>query len=73
MKVVQLPDAVRLSTTAGSYTASYIQAGPEVQVRRRLVIERDVVPPEQYEALERLLMAPIDDARSVMVLERAQS
>jgi hypothetical protein len=42
-------------------------------VRRRLVIERDVVPPEQYEALERLLMAPIDDARSVMVLERAQS
>jgi transglutaminase-like putative cysteine protease len=73
MKVVQLPDAVRLSTTAGSYTASYIQAGPEVQVRRRLVIERDVVPPEQYEALETLLMAPIDDARSVMVLERAQS
>jgi hypothetical protein len=73
MKVVQLPDAVRLSTTAGSYTASYIQAGPEVQVRRRLVIERDVVPPEQYEALETLLMAPIDDARSVMVLERADS
>ncbi len=73
MRVMQLPDAVRLATSAGSYTATYIRAGAEVQVSRRLVIERDVVAPGHYEALEKLLLAPIDDARSVMVLERAES
>jgi hypothetical protein len=73
MRVVQLPEPVRLATSAGSYTATYIRAGAEVQVSRRLVIEQDVVAPDHYEALEKLLLAPIDDARSVMVLERAES
>lgn len=73
MRVTQLPDPVRLETSVGSYTATYTRAGAEVQVRRRLVVEREVVAPDEYEALETLLLAPIDDARSVMVLERADS
>jgi transglutaminase-like putative cysteine protease len=73
MRVTQLPDPVRLATTAGSYTATYIRTGMEVHVSRRLVIGQDVVMPDDYGALEKLLLAPIDDARSVMVVERADS
>jgi hypothetical protein len=69
----QLPDPVSLATSAGSYTATYTRDGGNIRVHRRLVIEQDVVQPADYPALEKLLQAPIDDARSVLVLERRDS
>lgn len=73
LQAVQLPDAVSVATSAGTYTATYQRDGESVVVHRRLVIDHDVVAPKDYPDLEKLLLAPIDDARSVLVLERREA
>lgn len=73
LDVVELPDPVRLVTSAGAYSASYRREGDSVVVHRHLVIDHDVVAPKDYPDLEKLLLAPIDDARSVLVLERREA
>jgi len=67
-----VPPDVSVATAAGTYTAQYRQQGREVHVRRHLVVARDVVAPADYPALETLLLAPIADARAVIVLRRGE-
>ena len=69
MQVARLPDDVTIANAVGRYTARYRNDGPQrIVVTRNLVIARDVVPAEEYKALETLLYAPIIDVRSVLVL-----
>ena len=72
MQVARLPDDVTIANAVGRYTARYRNEGPQrIVVTRNLVIARDVVPAEDYKALEALLYAPIVDVRSVLVLAPA--
>ena len=66
--VARLPSNVALSTPAGHYTARYESDGRVVRVSRELVIDRDVFQPGEYPALQSLLYAALDDARSALIL-----
>ena len=70
LRAARLPDDVAVATAAGQYTATYLRDGDEIRVRRHLVVARDVVAPAEYPELERLLFAPITDARAAIVLRR---
>jgi hypothetical protein len=69
----RLPENVSLHNAAGSYVATYQRVGRGLRVVRRLVIEHDVYAAASYPDLQALLYAPIDDARSVLVLARAEA
>jgi len=69
----RLPENVSLHNEAGSYVATYQRVGRNLQVVRRLVIEHDVYAAASYPDLQALLYAPIDDARSVLVLARDEA
>ena len=69
----RLPADIDLHTTTGTYVATYRRTGNEVTVQRHLVIDRSVYRADEYSELERLLYAPIDDARSVIVLGRTEA
>jgi transglutaminase-like putative cysteine protease len=66
--VVRLPPDVDLMTSAGHYTARYGMENGAIHVWRNLVISREVVPPESYPDLERLIYAPLVDSRALIVL-----
>lgn len=69
MQVARLPDDVTIANDVGRYTASYRTDGSQrIMVSRNLVIGRDVVAPEDYKLLEKLLYAPMIDVRAVVVL-----
>ncbi len=69
MQVARLPDDVTIANDIGRYTASYRTVGSQpIMVSRNLVIGRDVVAPEDYKLLEKLLYAPRIDVRAVVVL-----
>lgn len=69
-KIVRQPDNKDFSNTTGSYKSSYKQGKEYILVKRYLVINRDVYNPEEYPAFQDLIYKPINDARSVMVLEK---
>ena len=72
MQVARLPDNVTIANDVGSYTASYRKDGSQrIVVNRNLVIGRDVVAPEDYKSLEKLLYAPMIDVRAILVLAPA--
>ncbi len=71
LKPALLPPNVDLVTAVGRYSAQYRMNGRAIMVSRNLVIDRDVVQPGDYAALQRLLTAPVTDARSVIVLTAA--
>jgi heat shock protein HslJ len=52
----------------GHYTARYQQDGGAITVRRNLVISRQVVAPDAYPDLEKLIYAALVDARATIVL-----
>ena len=70
MTVALVPPDVDIATPVGHYIGRYRLTGGSIQVDRKLTIEQQVVPPELYPDLERLLYAPIIDARAVIALER---
>jgi len=63
-----LPPDVDLATPVGHYTARYQQDGGAITVRRNLVISRQVVAPDAYPDLEKLIYAALVDARATIVL-----
>jgi hypothetical protein len=69
----RLPADVNLHNEAGSFAATYQRVGRDLTVVRRLVIEHSVYSAASYPALRDLLYAAIDDARSVLVLAKAEA
>ncbi|HEY0420783.1 MAG TPA: DUF3858 domain-containing protein, partial [Acetobacteraceae bacterium] len=72
LSIIRLPDDVTLQTSVGRYTARYRREAEGIRVLRQLVVEHDVVQPADYPELERLLLAPIEDSRTVLVVARGQ-
>ena len=68
--VASVPQDNALRNAAGSYAAHYELVAGGLRAKRELVIAQDVYPAEQYAQLAALLYAPIEDARTVAVLER---
>jgi transglutaminase-like putative cysteine protease len=64
----RLPDDQDIRTSAGSYTSVYRYEGRDVVAERHLVIAHAVQPAGDQAAFERLVYAPLDDSRAVMVL-----
>ena len=71
MGVARLPQDVDVQTDVGHYTAHYAAHEGTIAVSRNLVITAQIVPPESYAELERLIYAPVIDARAVIVLTPA--
>lgn len=71
--VANVPANVSIRNSAGSYAATYRLSGQEIQVSRRLVLLRDVYQADEYPQVQSLVYAPLEDARAVIVLNRAQT
>ena len=71
LSVARLPPDIDLTTPAGRYTARYRAENGVIHVWRDLVIEREVIAPADYPGLDRLINAPLVDARAVIVLTPA--
>ncbi len=67
--VAQLPDDVAVSNQVGSYHAHYVAGLDQIKVERRLVIQTNVIAPEDFAALEAVLYAAQVDARAAMALK----
>jgi len=68
VEVAHLPADAEVTTPVGRYMARYKDQHGAILVSRELVIERQVVQPDAYADLERLLDAALLDARAVIVL-----
>jgi hypothetical protein len=68
MTAASLPADVDLTTPVGHYKARYEQDSGTIIVRRNLVIARQVVAPDAYPDLEKLIYAALADARATIVL-----
>jgi transglutaminase-like putative cysteine protease len=70
MDVARLPPDVDVATGAGHYTARYDfdRVHDTITATRHLLISQQIVPPDQYPALERLIYASLVDTRAVIVL-----
>jgi hypothetical protein len=68
MTVVRLPPDTDLETPAGHYMARYAMENGAIHIWRNLIIERQVVAPDDYSDLERLIYAPLVDSRAIIVL-----
>jgi transglutaminase-like putative cysteine protease len=68
MTVVRLPSDADLVTPAGRYTARYTMEDGAIHVWRNLVIGQQVVQPDAYPDLERLIYAPMMDSRAIIEL-----
>ncbi len=71
LSVARLPPDIELVTPAGRYTARYRAENGAIHAWRNLVIEREVIQPEVYPELDRLIQAPVVDARAIIVLTPA--
>ncbi|MCU0566813.1 MAG: DUF3857 domain-containing protein [Oculatellaceae cyanobacterium Prado106] len=69
-RVQRLPEAIEFANAAGRYTSRYITQDNQITVQRELVINQDVYSPEEYAAFRELLYKPVNDVRSVMVLNK---
>jgi transglutaminase-like putative cysteine protease len=71
--VTRLPQDVRFENEAGSYTAHYERAGHDVTVERHLVIARGLFAAAEYDDLQALIYAALEDTRAVLGLARQQA
>jgi hypothetical protein len=69
-RVSHVPDTIQFSNAAGQYTSRYVTQGDKVLVQRQLVINQDVYSPEEYAAFRSLMYNPVNDVRSVIVLDK---
>ncbi|MFC4174211.1 DUF3858 domain-containing protein [Microvirga sp. GCM10011540] len=65
-----VPPASKVENSAGLYTATYEASEDRMRVSRRLTINKDIYEPDEYPALQALLYALIDDARSSAFVTR---
>lgn len=70
---VRLPKDVSFANLTGRYTAHYERAGSDIGVTRTLVVNRDVYQPGEYDDLQRLFFAALDDVRAVFVASRMEA
>ena len=68
--VRQLPNDIDITTSVGSYLSQYKVESGIVKVYRHMVINHDVVPPEEYHALEDILYARLLDGRATLTMEK---
>ena len=68
MEIARMPEDVDVTTSVGRFTARYRATKGTVTATRSLVISQQVVPPEQYADMERLIYAPVVDARATILL-----
>ena len=69
-KVSHLPENSHFSNATGDYSSSYKVEGRSIRVKRNLTIKQNVYSAAEYPAFKDLVYKPINDARSVMVLEK---
>ncbi|GIW30591.1 MAG: transglutaminase [Meiothermus sp.] len=69
-RLLRVPNAVEISTTAGSYTATYTIDGAELVVQRKLVLNKDVYMPGEYPALRELIQKMLQDLRTPLVFSK---
>jgi hypothetical protein len=70
---VRLPKDVTFQNGTGRYTARYARAGGDVDVSRVLTIGRDVYRPEEYDGLQALFVAVLDDVRALFSVSRMEA
>ena len=71
-RITRLPQDVRVENAIGRYEAHYRAEGQTILVRRQLIVQRNVVAPDEYAALEALAYAPIEDTRGLVFLVRSE-
>ncbi|NEO30662.1 MAG: DUF3857 domain-containing protein [Symploca sp. SIO3C6] len=69
-KVSHIPGNIDFSNDAGEYTSSYKTDGVYIVVKRHLIINKNIYSPQEYPAFKELMYKPVNDARSVMVLQK---
>lgn len=65
-----LPHDIHFKNQVGQYDSVYKIVNNKIDVMRRLVINKDVYPVNEYSSLLALLYKPINDARSIMALSK---
>ena len=73
LRLPAVPPPVQVANDAGSYTAEYARTDDGLRVTRRLVINKDVYAPAETKALEDVVYAPLDDARTVLALSPSEA
>jgi transglutaminase-like putative cysteine protease len=69
-KISRLPENRDFANAAGEYKSSYEAGNGYIRVKRNWMTKNDVYSAEEYPALKDLVYKAINDARSVMVLEK---
>ena len=69
-KIIHQAKNKDFSNTTGSYKSSYEQGNGYILIKRNLVLNKNVYSAEEYPAFQGLIYKPINDARSVIVLEK---
>ncbi len=70
LTVARLPHDVTFANPVGHYTARYQRLGNEVKVTRRLTIARGLFAATEYEDVQQLIYAAVEDTRAVLGLAR---
>ena len=71
MDIRRMPPDVDVETRAGHYTARYVRDEGTIVATRRLIIEREIVQPDDYPALEQLVYALLVDNRALILLTKS--
>ncbi|WP_171974745.1 DUF3857 domain-containing protein [Leptolyngbya sp. 'hensonii'] len=69
-QVGRLPTEVNFQNGAGTYQSRYQWDGEAIVVQRQLILNKDVYPAQEYPEFKALIYKPINDFRSVIVLDR---
>jgi Domain of Unknown Function with PDB structure (DUF3857)/Domain of Unknown Function with PDB structure (DUF3858)/Transglutaminase-like superfamily len=72
-KITRLPENKDFTNATGSYKSSYKQENKQIQIQRNLIINKDVYSAEEYPTFQDLIYKPINDVRSMIVLEKLPS
>lgn len=71
--VARLPHDVTFANAAGSYSARYERTGGDVAIARRLVIAHGLFAAGEYDDLQALIYAALEDTRAVLGFAREQA
>lgn len=69
-KISHIPENIYFLNVAGKYTSSYEIGNGYILNKRHLLIKNDVYSAQDYSSFKVLIYKTINDAHSVMVLEK---
>jgi Domain of Unknown Function with PDB structure (DUF3857)/Domain of Unknown Function with PDB structure (DUF3858)/Transglutaminase-like superfamily len=69
-KVSHLPENRQFSNSAGDFTSSYESGDGFILVNRNLNIKQNIFTASEYDSFKELIYKPINDVRSIMVLDK---